>query len=187
MNKLASKKKSMSIPTSAKLLVVMTNEEIDKNNGVFCLDNFEIKLGKGVDLLCTNLPKYPEYDRFKGHIFYSRNGRFRFRVSDVGTIREWYLYPSANDNRDGNSILFIWAGRDPYTPLKNVEHGSIFCDYKSYFTEAVIAEITSLYDINSFIEDFPVNFYKKRLKWILDEYFRYAFPFNIRLPRWLSE
>ena len=186
MNKLASKKKSRSIPTSAKLLVVMTNEELGKDRR-FHLDNFEIKLGKGVSLLCTGLPQHPKYDRFKRYIFHSRNGRFRFRVSDVENIREWMLYPDPNDNRDGNSILFIWAGRDPYTPLRNIDHGSIFCNYKAHLTEAVIAEITCLYDIDFFVEDFVYNFDKKRLRWILDTYFRHAFPFNVRLPRWLSE
>jgi hypothetical protein len=177
---------SMAFPTRSRLLVLMTDEEIEKNRELI-LDNFKLVLDNSISLLSTNLPKYPAYDRHKIHIYHIRNSRFVFRVSDVDGIRRWELYPSAIKNQDSNGILFLYATRNNTLPCIDKEHGSIVCDFEAFLSEAILAELVSQYDVDTFIDSCKSSYYKKRISWILRTYFRNAFPFNVELPKWLVE
>jgi len=186
MKKSENKKEvGIAVPTRAKLLVLMTDQEIEKNR--LYLDNFQLVLDSEISLLSTNMPQHPSYDRFKIHIYHSKNNRIIFRVSEFKGTRKWEFYPSVVDNKDGDSILFVYATRNSTIPHINREHGAILCDHEAFLSLAILAEFNSQYDIDTFIEYCPSSYYRKRLRWKLDTYFKKAFPFNIPLPKWLSK
>jgi hypothetical protein len=92
------------------------------------------------------------------------------------------------DNKDSDSILFLCLDRDNniFPNLEELENSSILYDYIGDGFSVILAELTSLYDIDTLIES-AHSLYRKRLRWELEKYFRRAFPFNIPLPKWLSE
>jgi len=186
MNKLESKKEvSMSFTTSSKLLVVMTEKDLEKNRNIQ-LSGFKLVLDNSIKLLTMGLPTIS--DKNREYLFYSKNGRFIFRVSHFNGTRKWELYPSVIDNEDSDSILFLCLDRDNiiFPNPEELENSSILCDYIGNGFSAILAELTSLYDIDTLIKS-AHSLYRKRLRWELEEYFRRAFPFNIPLPKWLSE
>jgi hypothetical protein len=190
MKNLESKKEvGIAVPTSSKLLVLMTDQEIEKNR--VYLDNFQLFLDSEMSLLTTHMPQHPRYDRFKIHIYHGKNNRLMFRVLEFKGVRKWELYPSVIasiiNKKEDDSILFVYATRNSAIPHINREHGAILCDHEAFLSLAILAEFNSQYDIDTFIEYCPSSYYKKRLRWSLDTYLKRAFPFNVRLPRWLSE
>ena len=186
MKKLEYKKEAgTAITTRSKLLILMTDQEIEKNK--IYLDNFQLVLDSEISLLSTNMPQHPRYDRFKIYTYHSKKNRLIFRVSEFKGVRKWELYPSVIDSKDGDSILFVYATRNNTIPHINREHGTILCDHEAFLSLAILAEFNSQYDIDTFIEYCPSSYYKKRLRWSLDTYLRRAFPFNVPLPKWLSE
>ena len=188
MKKLENRKEiGMAVTTSSKLLVVMTEKDLEKNRNIQ-LSGFKLVLDNNIELLTMGLPSIFDSDNHKTYIFYSKNGRFIFRVSHFNRTRKWELYPSVMDNKDSDSILFLCLDRDNdiFPNLEELENSSILCDYIGDGFSAILAELTSLYDIDTLIES-AHSLYKERLRWELDKYFRRAFPFNIPLPKWLSE
>jgi hypothetical protein len=178
---------SMSFTTSSKLLVVMTEKDLEKNRNIQ-LSGFKLVLDNNIELLTMGLPSIFDYDKHNTYLFYSRNGRFIFRVSHFNDTRKWELYPSVMDNKDSDSILFLCLDRDNniFPNLEELENSSILCDYIGDGFSVILAELTSLYDIDTLIES-AYSLYRKKLRWELEKYFRKAFPFNIPLPKWLSE
>jgi len=180
---------SMSFVTSSKLLVVMTEKDLEKNRNIQ-LSGFKLVLDNNIELLTMSLPSIFDYDKHGVYLFYSKNGRFVFRVSHFNRTRKWELYPSVMDTRDSDSILFLCLDRDNdiFPNLEELEnsYSSILCDYIGNGFSAILAELTSLYDIDTLIKS-AYSPYRKKLRWELEKYFRRAFPFNIPLPKWLSE
>jgi len=165
----------------------MTEKDLEKNRNIQ-LSGFKLVLDNSIELLTMSLPSIFHFDKHKIYIFYSRNGRFIFRVSHFNRIRKWELYPSVMDNRDSDSILFLCLDRDNeiFPDPEKLEHSSILCDYIGNGFSAILAELTCLYDIDLLIES-AYTLYREKLRWKLERYFRRAFPFNIPLPKWLSE
>jgi len=151
MKKLEYKKEvGIAVTTRSKLLILMTDQEIEKNK--IYLDNFQLVLDSEISLLVTNMPQHPRYDRFKIYTYHSKNNRLRFIVSEFKGVRKWELYPSVIasiiNSKDDDSILFVYATRNNTIPHINREHGTILCDHEAFLSLAILAEFNSQYDID---------------------------------------